>query len=454
MEQAQRLSEIRELDWLAPITREALRLACVEAGTLHSSQVYPEHLLLGLLALEGQSLGQLFRANSLGIAQVRKRVQERNEQMVGPLLVEEITFSDEARECLWRAIAALVSGPPQPGVSKRLSPELLALSLLAHARVQRVLASAATLVLLIHTRLIEQVGEAAFQRMERRFIFSRSRRQEERISLHYVTIGQQRRILKSVEPPQYRFRDLADLGPVHRDVQGLVALLASARKQPAHSRGLLLIEPTGKRIKRLARAMAGEAGAPLTIVFCPVLAEIWQESLADKQPTTILRELFLSLRLLSASLIYLEDLDTLATIDEDEQEGRKQLFWTAFLTEIDKLLAQPGVVLLVATRKLEVLPPELLTSTRLGQGLVVDAPAVIEASERQPARVATGKKGRQPPGPAPHLLCPACHQPIQEHWLHCVYCGVSIARACPKCGSPTPEIPGARFCFHCGHQFT
>ena len=146
MELAQRLSEIRELDWLAPITREALLLACTEARELRSPQVYPEHLLLGLLALEGQSLGQLFQANSLGLAQARNRVQERSEQMVGPLLVEEITFSDEARECLRRAVAALVSDPPQPGVSKRLSPELLTLSLLAHARVQRVLASAATLV--------------------------------------------------------------------------------------------------------------------------------------------------------------------------------------------------------------------------------------------------------------------------------------------------------------------
>ena len=288
--------------------------------------------------------------------------------------------------------------------------------------------------------------------MERRFIFARSPRQEERISLHYITIEQQRRVLKSVEPPRYRFRDLADLGHVHRDVQGLVALLASARKHFVYSRGLLLIEPTGKRIKQLARAMAGEAGAPLTIVFCSVLAEIWQESIANEQPTTILRELFLSLRLLSSSLIYLEDLDTLASIDEDEQQGHNQLFWAMFLEEIDKLLAQPGVVLLVATRKLEVLPPELLTPTRLGQGLVVDAPAAIEASERQPARVATGKKGQQPSGLVSHLLCPACRQPIQGHWLHCVYCGVSVARTCPKCGSPTPEIPGARFCFHCGHQ--
>jgi hypothetical protein len=46
MEQAQRLSEIRELDWLAPITREALRLACEEARELRSPRVYPEHLLL------------------------------------------------------------------------------------------------------------------------------------------------------------------------------------------------------------------------------------------------------------------------------------------------------------------------------------------------------------------------------------------------------------------------
>lgn len=472
MEQAHRLSEIREVDWLAPLTREALHQASAEARALHSELVYPEHLLLGLLALEGEPLGLLFRANNLSIAQIRKRVQERFVYTAGPSASEESVFSGEAQECLHRAVVALISDPPEPGASKQVSPELLALSLFANSRVQHILASVATLAILVHARLVEQMGSSTFQRIERRFLFARSPSHEERISLQYVTIGQQRRILKSVEPPQYRFRDLAGLGPLHRDVQGLVSLLGHARRMSARSRALLLIEPPGKRVKQLVRAIAGEAGTPLTIVFCPVLAEIWQEGRTSQQPATVLRELFLSLRLLSTSLIYLEDLDALAKIDEkdevprpDEPEEQDQeqpgeqredqtRFWPAFLVELDKLLARSGVVLLAATRKPEELTPELLTQERLGHGLVVDVPAVIEASERAPARPPTGKKARQPAHPAPRLLCSACHQPMQAHWLHCVYCGAAVAQHCPNCGSPKPELAGARFCFHCGHQFT
>lgn len=102
MEQTHRLSETREVDWLTPLTREALHQASAEARALHSSPVYPEHLLLGLLALEGEPLGLLFRANNLSIVQIRKRVQERFVYTGGPATPEEIAFSDEAQECLRR----------------------------------------------------------------------------------------------------------------------------------------------------------------------------------------------------------------------------------------------------------------------------------------------------------------------------------------------------------------
>ena len=47
-------------------------------------------------------------------------------------------------------------------------------------------------------------------------------------------------------------------------------------------------------------------------------------------------------------------------------------------------------------------------------------------------------------------LCPSCKRPVQLNWKHCVFCGASLARICPKCGAPYPEIEGARFCFECG----
>jgi hypothetical protein len=46
--------------------------------------------------------------------------------------------------------------------------------------------------------------------------------------------------------------------------------------------------------------------------------------------------------------------------------------------------------------------------------------------------------------------CPFCGRSVQGHWKHCVYCGKSLARVCPKCGAAQPEIEDAYFCFECG----
>lgn len=52
----------------------------------------------------------------------------------------------------------------------------------------------------------------------------------------------------------------------------------------------------------------------------------------------------------------------------------------------------------------------------------------------------------EPPG------CPACQRQIQPTWKFCVYCGGSLQHRCSACGSPQPDLPGARFCHACGKQ--
>jgi transcription antitermination factor NusG len=47
--------------------------------------------------------------------------------------------------------------------------------------------------------------------------------------------------------------------------------------------------------------------------------------------------------------------------------------------------------------------------------------------------------------------CPRCQREVQAHWKHCVFCGASLERKCRHCGSPYPEVEGARFCFECGN---
>ncbi len=49
-------------------------------------------------------------------------------------------------------------------------------------------------------------------------------------------------------------------------------------------------------------------------------------------------------------------------------------------------------------------------------------------------------------------LCPSCQHSVPTSWKHCTFCGAELAKACPHCGAPYPDVEDARFCFECGHQ--
>jgi hypothetical protein len=47
-------------------------------------------------------------------------------------------------------------------------------------------------------------------------------------------------------------------------------------------------------------------------------------------------------------------------------------------------------------------------------------------------------------------FCPSCKREVQSVWKHCVFCGETLEKNCPKCGTPVPGMEGVRFCFECG----
>lgn len=46
--------------------------------------------------------------------------------------------------------------------------------------------------------------------------------------------------------------------------------------------------------------------------------------------------------------------------------------------------------------------------------------------------------------------CPSCQRPLAPGWKFCVYCGGSLQRRCPDCGSAQPDLPDVRYCHACG----
>lgn len=48
------------------------------------------------------------------------------------------------------------------------------------------------------------------------------------------------------------------------------------------------------------------------------------------------------------------------------------------------------------------------------------------------------------------LTCPTCRRVVQMGWKHCVYCGSTLQKYCPVCGTQQPDLPDARYCCECG----
>ena len=78
---------------------------------------------------------------------------------------------------------------------------------------------------------------------------------------------------------------------------------------------------------------------------------------------------------------------------------------------------------------------DALTASRPLTEILSDTTVIVGFTEDEQARLSS---------------CPFCGRSVQPHWKHCVYCGKSLARVCPKCGTPRAEAEGVRFCFECG----
>jgi Double zinc ribbon/Clp amino terminal domain, pathogenicity island component len=99
--------------------------------------------------------------------------------------------------------------------------------------------------------------------------------------------------------------------------------------------------------------------------------------------------------------------------------AKMQEFFTPFLPSLNRLIANLAD----------------------GMGLVPEASAYKQVAERTKISNALA---------ATNSACPSCKREARQGWKHCVYCGAALAKTCPKCGAPRPDIADARFCFECG----
>ncbi|HEX2029742.1 MAG TPA: ATP-dependent zinc metalloprotease FtsH [Nitriliruptorales bacterium] len=137
-------------------------------------------------------------------------------------------------------------------------------------------------------------------------------------------------------------------------------------------RGILLAGPPGTGKTLLARAVAGEAGVPFFSISGTDFVEMYVGVGAAR-----VRDLFRQVRERAPAILFIDELDALgrsrvagATAGADERDQTLN----QLLVELDGFSTAPGVVMIGATNRPDVLDPALLRRGRFDRQIVVDRP--------------------------------------------------------------------------------
>ncbi|PSC74189.1 ATP-dependent zinc metalloprotease [Micractinium conductrix] len=175
------------------------------------------------------------------------------------------------------------------------------------------------------------------------------------------------------EVPVTTFADVAGMAAAKQELAEVVACLKNssqfARLGAKMPSGVLLSGPPGTGKTLLARAVAGEAGVPFFAVSASEFVELFVGRGAAR-----IRELFAEARKKAPCVVFIDELDAVGGkrgigLNEERDQTLNQL-----LTELDGFEGRPGVLLLAATNRPDVLDAALLRPGRLSRKVTVPLP--------------------------------------------------------------------------------
>ncbi|BBO77199.1 ATP-dependent zinc metalloprotease FtsH [Desulfosarcina widdelii] len=193
-----------------------------------------------------------------------------------------------------------------------------------------------------------------------------------------MTLGKNKAKLVGEHDIETRFADVAGADEAKEELQEVVSFLTEPERYQnlggRMPKGILLVGPPGTGKTLLARAVAGEAGAPFFSISGSDFVEMFVGMGAAR-----VRDLFTQAREKAPCIIFIDELDALgkargagmvAGHDEREQTLNQ------LLVEMDGFDSRKGVVIMGATNRPEVLDPALLRSGRFDRQVLVDRPDV------------------------------------------------------------------------------
>ena len=194
-----------------------------------------------------------------------------------------------------------------------------------------------------------------------------------------------RRVNKDM--PQVTFADVAGADEAVEELREIEQFLENPAKFQSLGakipKGVLLFGPPGTGKTLLARAVAGEAGAPFFSISGSDFVEMFVGVGASR-----VRDLFEQAKTAAPAIIFVDEIDAVgrqrgAGLGGGHDEREQTL--NQLLVEMDGFDAKTGVIMIAATNRPDILDPALLRPGRFDRQIVVDAPDI--AGRRQILKV-------------------------------------------------------------------
>jgi len=181
------------------------------------------------------------------------------------------------------------------------------------------------------------------------------------------------------DQPKVTFADVAGADEAVEELQEIKEFLENPAKFQAMGakipKGVLLFGPPGTGKTLLARAVAGEAGAPFFSISGSDFVEMFVGVGASR-----VRDLFEQAKASAPAIIFVDEIDAVgrhrgAGLGGGHDEREQTL--NQLLVEMDGFDVSSGVILIAATNRPDILDPALLRPGRFDRQIVVDHPDLV-----------------------------------------------------------------------------
>jgi cell division protease FtsH len=201
-------------------------------------------------------------------------------------------------------------------------------------------------------------------------------RQASRSQSGMFGFGRNRARRYTEDRPRVTFADVAGADEAKQDLREVVDFLSHPSKYLAIGaripRGVLLVGPPGTGKTLLARAVAGEAGAPFFHISGSEFVEMFVGVGASR-----VRDLFSQAKAAQPAIIFVDELDAVGrrrgagvgNVNDEREQTLNQL-----LVEMDGFDQRQQIILLAATNRPDVLDPALLRPGRFDRQVMVPLP--------------------------------------------------------------------------------